>query len=641
MRAEDIRKVRNLGALSLSPDGAMAAFTVTGIEGEGYSSAIYAVPTDGSAPPRKLTDGPRDAAPVWSPDGACIAFLRAERGGFHQLHAMPARGGEARRLTDHPLGVGSPVTARHARGMAAPVWSPDARRIAYTARVPLPGAAGDGARPRRITRLRYRIDELGYVHDRPSRIFVVEAGGGMPAPIGESGYDHWDVSWHPDGAHVVAATARHEDRDLDEANDVAVFALDGGMRCLTRGTTTVNLPTAAPDGRSIYFVGIGDLDADRNDARGRNVGLWAVPFSGGAPRRLTDAETVDLDDGRTRPLIVANDVVLGGLLHRGAVRLVSIGESGGTREIIGGRRQVLDYAAAGDVIVAVVAEATRAGELVAVRDGRERVLTDFGASLAGAGLGPMQEIGATAPDGYPVHGWLVLPEGPGPHPVLLLVHGGPDVQAGYQLFDEAQVYAAAGYAVIQSNPRGSAGYGEAHARAIKGRLGTVDAADLIALLDAVTSRADIDAGRVGVLGGSYGGFMTAWLAAHHGGRFRAAICERGVYAWESMIGTSDVGPAAMSMIGTDPARWAGQTPLTFADRIRIPLLIMHWEGDLRVPFEQAQRFHAALRWHRQEAELVVFPGGNHNASRNGLPAHRIERFEIILDWLGRHLRKGS
>ena len=637
MRAEDIRKIRNLGSLALSPDGAMAAFTVTGIEGVGYASAIYAVPTDGSAPPRKLTEGPRDTAPVWSPDGAAIAFLRAEHGGFHQLHIMPAQGGAARRLTNHPLGVGSPVTARHARGIAAPVWSPDARRIAYTARIPLRQSDGDGTRPRRITRLRYRIDELGYVHDRPSQIFVVDTAGGAPARISESGFDHWDVSWHPDAAHVVAATARHDDRDLDEANDVTVFALGGGMRCLTRGTTTVNLPTIAPDGQSAYFVGIGALDADRNDARGRNVGLWSVPLSGGVPRRLTDAETIDLDDGRTRPLMVAKDGVLGGLLHRGSVRLVSIDGGGGTREIIGGERQVLDYAAAGGVVVAVVAEATRAGEVVAVRDGLERRLTDFGASLAGSGLRPMQEITASAPDGYPVHGWLVRPEGPGPHPVLLLVHGGPDMQTGYQLFDEAQIYASAGYAVIQSNPRGSAGYGEAHARAIKGRLGTVDADDLIALLDAAASRPDIDGSRVGVLGGSYGGFMTAWLAAHHGRRFRAAVCERGVYAWESMMGTSDVGIAAQSMVGTEAALWTAQAPLTFADRIEIPTLIMHWEGDLRVPFEQAQRLFSALRSRRRTVELVVFPGGNHNASRSGPPAQRIERFALILDWFGRHL----
>lgn len=639
MHAEDIRKIRTPGSIAIAPDEATVAFVVTEIDGEGYRTAIHAVATDGSKPPIRLTDGPADTAPVWSPDGKTLAFLRAAPGSPHQLWVMSAGGGNARRLTDHPHGVGSPVTARHARGRAAPVWSPDGQRIAYIARMPTIHAPSDAALPRRITRLRYRIDELGYVHDRPSQVFVIDAGGGQPKQLSAGDHDHWDVSWHPGGIHVVAATARHPDCDLDEANDVVVLGLDGTMRCLTRTSTTVNLPTCAPNGRTVYFVGIGDLRPDPNDARARNLGLWAVPYEdGGEPVRMTDAETVDLDDGRTRPLLVSDDGVLGGLLNRGAVRLVSIGPDGARRDIIGGRRQVTDYARAGATVVACVAHATSAGEVVVMRHEQERVLTDLGAALAATGLRPLHELAATAPDGYPVHGWLVLPDGPGRHPVLLLVHGGPDVQVGYQLFDEAQVYASAGYAVILSNPRGSAGYGEAHARAIKERLGTVDAGDLIALLDAVTARPDIDGARAGVLGGSYGGFMTAWLAAHHGHRFRAALGERGVYAWDSMLGTSDIALAALSMIGTDRRTWPGQTPLTYAEKIDIPMLLMHWEGDLRVPIEQAQRLFAALRARHKPVEFVVFPGGNHNASRNGPPAQRIARFDVVLGWFGRHLR---
>jgi dipeptidyl aminopeptidase/acylaminoacyl peptidase len=357
-----------------------------------------------------------------------------------------------------------------------------------------------------------------------------------------------------------------------------------------------------------------------------------VPFAGGAPARITDTETVDLDDGRTRPLMVTHDV-LGATLDRGAIRLVSIRSDGATRELIGGPRCVTDYDRTGDVIAAVVTDAASAGEVVALRDGVETKLTDFGRL---AGLRPMTEISATAPDGYSVHGWLMTPPGPGPHPVLLLIHGGPDWQFQYQLFDEAQVYASR-YAVVLANPRGSAGYGEAHARAIKGRLGTVDADDLMALFDAVAARPDIDASRAGVLGGSYGGFMTAWLAAHHGQRFRAGICERAVFCWDSLLGTSDIGHTMTSMVGTDPAQWPAQTPLAHADKINIPLLILHWEGDLRVPFEQAQRMFAALRTHRAPAELMVFPGGDHGVSRGGPPDHRLMRFEVILEWFARHL----
>jgi len=142
--------------------------------------------------------------------------------------------------------------------------------------------------------------------------------------------------------------------------------------------------------------------------------------------------------------------------------------------------------------------------------------------------------------------------------------------------------------------------------------------------------------RAGVLGGSYGGFMTAWLAAHHE-RFRAGICERAVFAWDSLLGTSDIGHTMTSMVGTDPAQWPAQTPLAHVDKIRIPLLILHWEGDLRVPFEQAQRMFAALRARRAPVELMVFPGGDHGVSRAGPPDHRLMRFEVILEWFDRHL----
>ena len=626
MQPADIGKIRTPGALTLSPDGKHVAFAVGLIEGSAYRSKLFVAPTDGSAPPQRLTDNDFDSAPRWSPDGATIAFLRLDAQGRRQLFVMPASGGAARQLTDHPLGVGSPVTARHARAASAAVWSPDGTRLAYTARVPN-AAAHARVVVQRTTRLRYRTDGSGYTVNTPSHVFVTDLSG-KTTQLTRGDCEYWDVSWH--GGHLLAATAQHDTRDLDEAQDVVAIGPDGEIRRLTRTTTTVNLPTAAPDG-TVYFVGIGDLGVESNDARGRNVALWRVPFAGGAPSRITDTETIDLDDGRTRPLMVSANV-LGGTLDRGCIRLVSIGNDGATTELIGGQRCVTDYDRAGDVIVACVTDATSAGEVIALRDGIETKLTDFGTLT---GLRPMTEISATA-NGYPVHGWLMTPPGPGPHPVLLLIHGGPDWQFQYQLFDEAQVYASR-YAVVLANPRGSAGYGEAHARAIKGRIGTIDADDLMALFNAVAARPDIDASRAGVLGGSYGGLMTAWLVAQHGERFRAAICERGVYAWDSLYGTSDVGHTMTSMVGTDPATWPAQTPLAYAHKIRIPVLILHWEGDLRVPFEQAQRMFTALRAQRTPVELIVFPGGDHSVSRGGPPDHRVMRFEVILEWFERHL----
>ena len=151
------------------------------------------------------------------------------------------------------------------------------------------------------------------------------------------------------------------------------------------------------------------------------------------------------------------------------------------------------------------------------------------------------EIKAAAPDGYPTHGWVVLPEGDGPHPVLLHVHGGPFMYHGWAFFDEAQVYASAGYAVVLANPRGSSGYGQSHGAGDRRALGTVDVDDVLSVLDAALERPECDEKRVGVMGGSYGGWMTGWLAAKHGDRFEAAWSERAVNAWDSFVGSSDIG----------------------------------------------------------------------------------------------------
>ena len=269
MQPEDIRKIRAPGSVSLSPDGRRVAFAVSRIEGSAYRSEIFIAATDGSGSPHRLTDGIADSGPRWSPDGASIAFLRLDAQGRRQLFVMPAAGGDARQLTDHPLGVCSPVTARHARASSAPVWSADSRNVAFTARVPSEASLRARVPFWRTARLRYRTDGSGYTVNTPSHAYLTDVASGETIQITHGEYEHWDVSWH-DADTLLAATARHDDRDLDEAQDVVAIGLDGTVRQLTRTSTTVNLPTAAPDG-SVYFVGIGNLGPDLNDARGRNV----------------------------------------------------------------------------------------------------------------------------------------------------------------------------------------------------------------------------------------------------------------------------------------------------------------------------------------------------------------------------------
>jgi dipeptidyl aminopeptidase/acylaminoacyl peptidase len=651
MQPSDLAHLRVPSAPTLTPDGRLVAFAVgrLDLEANEYRAELWLAPTDGSAPPRRFTSGRRDVRPRFSPDGRWLAFLRAGEDDKPQLNVMATDGGEPRRLAEHPLGV---------EGFA---WSPDSTRIAYVARVPEEGRYGtdkdvppDKEPPRRITGFRYRVDNLGFTFDRRPQVFVVDAlaEDAEPVQLTRGDYDHGDPAWSPDGTSVAFVSARHDTRDQDVICDVFVAPAGGGDAVRVTATDlALARPAFSPDGATIWFV------ACEPDLAGRPTVLWSVPADGSAkPERLTDPERFDHDPafgGGILPLLVDSDAVTTISLNRGAIPLLRFPvDSGEPVELVGGRRSVHDYDAAGGVVAAVVSDATSAGEVVVLEDGpegsgepqggapvgRERTLTDLGAQLArSASLRPMEELEATAPDGAKVHGWVLKPAGRGPFPVVLMVHGGPFAHYGWTLFDEAQVVAGAGYAVVMGNPRGSAGYGQSHGRAIVGDFGNLDRTDVLALLDRALQDPDLDGDRVGVMGGSYGGFMTTWLVAHSD-RFRAAISERACNAFDSFEGSSDIGWFFVPKYnGTDPARVAAQSPLTHAERIRTPMLLIHSEHDWRCPVEQAQRLFVALKQRNVEVELLLFPGEGHELTRSGLPSHRLARFEAVLDWWGRHL----
>jgi dipeptidyl aminopeptidase/acylaminoacyl peptidase len=642
MKPSDIALLHALGTPSLAPDGRFAVVAVIrpDLDTDDYRGHLWIVPTDGSAPPRPFTVGWRDTAPAYSPDGAWLAFLRATGkegpGSRPQIYVMPTAGGEPRCVTDQPLGAG------------APVWSPDSARIAYVARVPdegrYTGGHPEAEPPRRITTLQYREDNLGFFIDRRSHVFVADPfgePGAQPVQVTSGDFDDAAVAWSPDGQSLAFVSARHDTRDADLVSDIWLCATDGShLRPVTRGgpaegpRLSVSQVRFSPDGAAVSFSAV-DLGASGHEIVGTNTGVWSVPADGSAPpRRLTDAESIHLaHDG-------AIETTKAGVLtcaeRRGAVQALLIPYDGAEPEILlTGQRQVEAVAQSASTLVAVVADPGSSGELIAVTGQAERPLTSFAAIPSPR---PLEEITAAAPDGYPVHGWIVRPEGPGPHPVLLMIHGGPFTQYGWRLFDEAQVYAEAGYAVLMGNPRGSSGYGQAHGMAVAGDAAAGAAAELLALLDAGLATGGLDGSRAGVLGGSYGGYMTTWLAARHGERFKAAVSERAVNAVDSFHGSSDVGWAfAAALWGPDPAGWAAQSPLSYAGDISIPMLIVHSEHDWRCPVEQAQRLFVALRLRGVPAEMLLFPGEGHELSRGGLPSHRVARFEAILDWWARHL----
>ncbi len=639
-----------IGRPALSPDGTCwVALISPDLEADEYRGSIHRITPEGER--RLFTRGARDTAPVLSPDAQTLVFLRSEHGKPSQLWTIPTAGGEPRQLTWHPLGAG------------APVFSADGKQLLYVARVPEAGRYGtddkvgsEAEPPRRITGFRYRADNVGFIGDRPNQGFVLDLAGAGTEVENSPGSNIRQLTAEPAGVSEAifgpAGTVLYV-REAAPDSSYSQLVQVSDSELTDPGAASV---VAAPDGtishpvlddETVYYVGV---MGDEDDMLGLNPGLFCTRLGDGDTRRLTDPETVAIDSEAGDP-IIRDANILAGVANRGAIELRAIPKTAEnavltTLSIVMGGERVLRTAVATDrAAAAVLAGVGTTGELVTLPitadglpDGVENSLTDVAEPLRTNGILPQIEISGTSPDGYPVHGWLVLPAGDGPHPVLLDVHGGPHAAYGWGFFDEAQVYAGAGYAVVLPNPRGSAGYGQEHGRTILHRLGTVDADDVLALLDAALMRDDLDESRVGVMGGSYGGFMTAWLASQAPGRFVAGISERSVNAWDSFAGSSDIGwRFAGMLVGADRDAQLQQSPLAHADDICIPLLIMHSEHDWRCPVEQAQRLFVSLKQRGAEVEMLLFPAEGHELSRSGRPRHRQQRFEAILEWWGRYL----
>ena len=639
MKPTDLAHLRFPGAPTISPDGKRAAFAVTrlDLDADEYRSQIWIADLDASTPPRQLTHGRKDGQPRWSPNGALIAFTRTpdKDGSKPQLYVLDAAGGDARQVTDVDTGVGEFA------------WSPDSASIAYTARVPEEGRYGtvegrDASKepPRRLTTFNFRRDNEGFIADRPQHVFVVTLDSSSDAPqtepkqLSQGPLDHSGPAWSPDG-RTVAVLRIHDDARLE--TDIVLLDVAAGTERIVETPLSIDKVIFDAAGERLLAAGFPSGD-NGIDFVGRPPALWSFPLDGSKPELLTDADNLELDVSHAPGLQAeADGSVLLTVVSRGGVHLLRRATDGTIEPVLDGQRQVIGFAAANGTVAATIATPLTSGELVVIRGNEERVLTDLASSYSQHfTVFDMEELETKSDDGYPVHGWIVRPSGPGPHPVLLMVHGGPFAQYGWTLFDEAQVYAGAGYAVVMGNPRGSAGYGSAHGRAIKGDMGNRDTADLMALLEHALEFADLDSSRVGVLGGSYGGFMTAWLAAHEGHRFKAALVERALTAWDSFEGSSDIGWFfGDEYVGTDPDKLWQQSPLAHAHKISIPTLVVHSEQDWRCPVEQAQRLYVTLKKQGTPTELLLFPGEGHELSRSGLPSHRVARFDAVLEWFSR------
>ena len=632
----------------VSPDGSQVAFvvgTVDMVKNKGRSQ-VWVAAADASTPPRPLTNGDKnDSQPKWSPDGRSLAFIssRSEKKGEATLHVLPmADPGELRTIAVMKDGIDDVE------------FSPDGRWLAFISRTRHERYEAEDESwqaPRKIERFFTQLNGEGFVFDRPSHVYVVPVDGtAEPRNLTPGDCQHSGVAWLADSSGIITNAARHDTWDFDFASDLYVVTLSGAITALTNQTGAYMAAAVSPSGKRVAFLGYDDSLTDPQNVHvgvielGTGIRQWV---SKGLDR--TFAPTV----GTSPPVWIDQNTLLASAEDRGACHLYSVAADASRppRALTTGPRCVKAWHAAGRTIAMTVSSVDRTSELFVIREGVETQLTHLGdAYVATVKPQPWEHFLVPTTDGtLDIDAWIMRPVGFDPsltYPVMLNVHGGPHTQYGETYFDEAQMQAAAGFVVLMSNPRGGSGREQSWGQAILGPKhkvapgtgwGGVDVDDLLAVLDTALARYTFcDADRVGMIGGSYGGYMATWLAAHHGDRFRAICSERAVNNLISEEWSSDIGSIFQVEHGTthieDPIEYARMSPMTYVDNIHTPMLIIHSENDLRCPISQAEELFMALRLLRREVVFYRFPGETHELSRSGSPIHRRQRAEIILDY---------
>ena len=671
---EDLYRLKPVSKPRISPDGQRVAFVVTTIDERKleYRSSIWMVSTEGGEA-KRFTTGPANTySPSWSPDGRWLAFVSEREGepagkdekeqkkhgkGKPQLWLIPTDGGEARQLTFMQHGASNPI------------WSPDSNRIVFNAAVGPADEETEEGKPlpkvRVIDRLWYRLDGVGFIYERRQHLFLIDVAGGEPHQLTEGDWDDTDPAWSPDGTRIAFVSSRAEDRWRTPCEDVYTLSLSDGkagdLQCLTDGSLACRVPSWSPDGLTIACL------ASLKFRSGGHVDLYAIPANAehSSATSLTqefegnfqDWTNSDIGDEHLSPAPAwsKDGKTLYALAsHRGASRVFTISTIGaGTQPptLTSGEVHVRDFSVdqSANKLALLIASPTRVQEVFecSTTPGSElRRLTAFNESLLNEmALSTPEYMPYTGADGWPIDGWILKPRDFDPsrkYPLIVEIHGGPATQYGYGFFHEMQLLTAAGYVVLYTNPRGSCGYGREFALAVRGAWGEKDSLDIMAGIDALLQKGYIDEQRMGVTGGSYGGFMTNWLVGHSD-RFKVAVTDRSVTNLASDFGSGDLGwTFADDELDTTPwenlDRYMRMSPITYVKNIHTPLLIIHSEQDLRCNIEQAEQLFASLKYLGREVLFVRFEGQNHGLSRGGHPKLRLERLRHIMGWFEKYLQ---
>ncbi|KQL18619.1 S9 family peptidase [Cytobacillus solani] len=656
IQAEDLYQLKSVADPQLASNGRDCVFieTVMLEEENKYSSHLYYINVSEKNKPVQWTFGEaRNHSPRWSPDGQRVAFVsdRSQKG---QIYVLDVKGGEARQLTTCPNGASNPV------------WSPDGTKIAFNVALKNGESLSSSNKseekkdkrpvPLEVDKMKYKSDANGFWEGNYTQVAFVDIQTEETGLLTSGEHDYQLQSWSPDGKYVTVTADLSEEKDQSFLSDVYLInAETKEARKLTESTGYFGSATWSPNGKYIGMLGhereyknatlskiwIYDMEAEKLDCLTKDSDLLIGDYAIGDFQQ--GAVTLGIlwgEDNHSFYFLATdhgNTVVYYGTLE------------GELYPALLDAQHVYGLSTGGKVDRAVVAlsKPSHPGDLFVlhVTSGELEQLTNVNeAFLQETVLANAEPIEFTSSDQWDLHGWIMKPvhfkEGD-KVPLILEIHGGPHAMYANTYFHEFQCLAAQGYAVLYINPRGSHGYGQQFVDAVRGDYGGKDYEDLMDAVDYAIANFDfIDENRLGVTGGSYGGFMTNWIIGHTN-RFKAAVTQRSISNWISFYGVSDIGYyftdwQIKSGLNDIETLWK-HSPLAYVDKMETPLLILHSEKDYRCPIEQAEQLFIALKDRKKAAKLIRFPEANHELSRSGKPNLRISRLNYIAGWFNEYL----
>ncbi len=684
LRPEDMFSFKAAGDAQLSPDGQSAVYLIQRHDGEKEKSEtdLYLADlTTGES--RRLTSSGNNDTPRFAPDGRRLAFL-SSRGEKTQLYILDLAGGEAWQLpTDEAVGsfLWFPDSERIA--YTAKVFSKAEDWVPY------PGApAGDAPRLREIaakankkdkkadgdkkpneikviTRFRYRVDGVGYLGDVRRQVFVVPVPAAAPLdelkPQGRQvttgDYDHDLPAISPDGRYLIVAARRSETADYDQKQDLWLFdTQSAATHLIYDGPGPTSSPCWSPNGALVAFTG-----HDNSVSVSTTSDLWLLNVDrfiselsqGAAPVPYTKDYAINVTRPLDRPVgcyAGAEMRYAGGtsmfwqgeqlyflISDHGASGIHLTDASGQVTTILADQDRSISSLHGGRGALLYTASRPDQPEELYYNDGQSEkpVARVNDALLAEVELARWEKIVYPSDDGQLVDGWILYPTGyeaGKQYPLALIIHGGPHGAYGPSFMFNAHLFASNGYAVLYTNPRGSQTYGQHFACCIDKNWGDRDYADIMAGVDAVLAKGLADPNRLFVYGWSYGGYMTSWIVTQTK-RFKAACAGAPVVDLHSDYGTADITWSNEHEYGGRPWQEAEHllkhSPLSYADHVETPLLLLHGEGDLRCPIIQSEEFYIALKRQGKTVYMVRYPGEYHGPRRH---LHRLDRYQRLLAW---------